>query len=210
MDQENLLGISEASQLLGVSEPALRQWTDDGKIRAFITPGGHRRYSPADLKKFMSSHKKTLGVKDLATHLEDTAEAHREIANTFLQASSRYDRLSEESQRYFGLLGRRILNLIIKCIMEPSKQEETLQAVREVGYETGVTTANLGLTLAESVQAFVRHREPIMKVITELVKKHEGFSRRIVEAIPIVDRAFDEALVSLVAAHQRQKSQNPN
>ena len=56
MAQEPLLSISEASQLLGVSEGALRQWTDEGKIKAFITPGGHRRYARAELKKLMGSH----------------------------------------------------------------------------------------------------------------------------------------------------------
>ncbi len=39
--EETLLSISEASDFLGVSEPALRQWTDAHKIKAFVTPGGH-------------------------------------------------------------------------------------------------------------------------------------------------------------------------
>ena len=52
MTQEPLLSISEASQLLGFSEAALRQWTDEGKIKAFITPGGHRRYVRAELPIF--------------------------------------------------------------------------------------------------------------------------------------------------------------
>ena len=55
MDQKPLLSISEASQLLGVSDGALRQWTDEGRIKAFITPGGHRRYDRVELKKFISS-----------------------------------------------------------------------------------------------------------------------------------------------------------
>ena len=60
-----LVGISEASQLLGVSEATLRQWTDEGSIKAFVTPGGHRRYSKEELKEFLSSHENLLGVKEL-------------------------------------------------------------------------------------------------------------------------------------------------
>ncbi len=45
MSQRSLLSISEASRMLGIREATLRQWTDAGKIRAFVTPGGHRRYS---------------------------------------------------------------------------------------------------------------------------------------------------------------------
>ena len=80
MAQEPLLSISEASHLLGVSEAALRQWTDERKIKAFITPGGHRRYARAELKKFIGSHQKILGVKDLVIELEETAQQHGEIA----------------------------------------------------------------------------------------------------------------------------------
>ena len=38
------LSLREASRFLGVSEPTLRRWTDDGLVEAFRTPGGHRRY----------------------------------------------------------------------------------------------------------------------------------------------------------------------
>ena len=38
------LTLREASHFLGVSEPTLRRWTDEGLVEAFRTPGGHRRY----------------------------------------------------------------------------------------------------------------------------------------------------------------------
>ena len=69
LEQEAFLNISEASRILGVSEAALRQWTDEGKIKAFITPGGHRRYSQVDLKKFMTSHPRILRIKDLVSEI---------------------------------------------------------------------------------------------------------------------------------------------
>ena len=203
MIQEPTISISEASRMLGVSEVALRQWTDEGRVKAFVTPGGHRRYSKVELKKFMSSQQKILGIKDLVTKLEDSAPLHREIGKTFFHSSSWY---TEASQEHFASLGRRLLNLIIKCITEPSKREETLKAVRDVGFSFGETTAKLGLPLTDSVHAFIQHRDPIVNVTTDLLKKREGFNRRIVEAIPLVDHVMDEALVSLVAAHQRHKN----
>ena len=44
--------VSEAARYLGVSEPTLRKWTDEGMISAFRTPGGHRRYREEELIRF--------------------------------------------------------------------------------------------------------------------------------------------------------------
>ncbi|MFC2010944.1 helix-turn-helix domain-containing protein [Chloroflexota bacterium] len=206
MVQEPTISISEASHILGVSEVTLRQWTDEGKIKAFITPGGHRRYSRTELKRFVSPHPKTLGIKDLVTELEDSAPILREVARTFLLSRSWYNELGNESQEYLASLGRHLLNLIIKRVTEPSKQEETLKAIRDVGFSFGETMAKLGLPLTDSVQTFTQHRDPIMNVTTSLMKRREGFNHRIVEAIPLVDHAMDEALISLVTAHQQHRN----
>ena len=203
MVQESLISISEASQFLGVSEAALRQWTDEGKIKAFITPGGHRRYSRAELKKFVSSHPKMLGIKELVAELEDTVHLHREIARTSLNATSWYSNLTEESQEHLAHLSRHLLNMIIKYITEPSKREETLKLARDVGHGFGETLAELGLPLTDSVEAFIVHRDPVMNAATHLMKKKEAFTGRVVEAIPLVAHVMDGALVSLVAAHQQ-------
>jgi excisionase family DNA binding protein len=201
-----MLSISEASQLLGVSDAALRQWTDDGKIKAFITPGGHRRYARAGLKKFMNSNPRTLGVKDLVVELAETAPQHREIALASLKEMAWYDRLSKEAQGHLADLGRRMLNLIIKYVTEPSRREKTLQLIRDVGGDHGEALARMELPLTDSVEAFLRHRDPIMHAATHLMRKREGFTGRVVESIPMVGYVMDEALVALVAAHQRYRS----
>ncbi len=207
MDQGPLISISEASHVLGVSEAALRQWTGEGKVKAFITPGGHRRYSRAELKKFMSSQQRTLGIKDLVIKLEDTAQIHREIVQTSLTTTPWYNKLSGESQEYLADLGRRLLNLIIKYVTEPSRREETIQLIRNVGHDHGETLAALGLTLTDSVEAFVAHRDPIMNAAIHLMRKREAFTGRVVKAIPLVAYVMDAALVALVAAHQQYRNE---
>ena len=200
---EPLLSISEASQLIGVSEGALRQWTDEGKIRAFVTPGGHRRYSGVELKKFMKGDPKVFGVKDLAAELEETARMHREIAHASLNKMAWYDRLDEGTAEHLADLGRQMLNLIIKFITEPSQREKTVRLIRDVGHDHGETLAKLELPLSYSIEAFLLHRDPIMNAATHLIKKREAFAGRIVEAVPMVAHIMDEALIALVIAHQQ-------
>lgn len=204
MTSESLISISEASQILGVNEATLRQWTDEGKIKAFVTPGGHRRYSRAELKKLMSTQSKTLGVKDLVSQLEDTSQLHREISQEAIERNLRYHNFTEEAQRRLAQLGRSLLSLIIKYITEPARRDETIEAARAVGREHGEMLAELGLPLTDSVEAFILHRDPIINAATHLMRKREGLTGRLVEAIPMSTRVMDEALVALVAAHQQK------
>jgi len=203
LEQEVFLNISEASRILGVSEAALRQWTDERKIKAFITPGGHRRYSRADLKKFVTAHPKMLGVRDLVSEIGETVELHREIARNSLNSAPWYNKLSQESQDHFADMGRRLLSLIVKYISEPSKRDETMHLARQVGHDMGKTLAIHGLPLADSVEAFLVHREPVVNVATSMLKRRDAFTGRVVDAIPLAINVIDETLVSLVAAHQQ-------
>ena len=79
MEWGAFLNINEASRMLGFSEAILRQWTDIGKIKAFITSGSHRHYSTASLKKFISSHPVSIGKKALIFELKETAELAHSI-----------------------------------------------------------------------------------------------------------------------------------
>ncbi len=203
MTEDSTLSISEASHVLGVSEVTLRQWTDEGRIKAFITPGGHRRYSMLSLKKFMGMQQKPHGIRDLAARLEDTATVHRELDASYLRRSELYNKLDSEAQQYFSSLGRRFLNLIIKYVSEPLKREENLKEVKEAGAGFGVMSARQGLTLTETLQAFIQHRDPIINVTTDMMKKHESVNRRIIDSISLINQALDEALLSMTAAHQK-------
>lgn len=203
MKQETVLSIGEASHSLGVSEVTLRQWTDEGKIKAFITPGGHRRYSRTELKKFIGAHSRLLGVKDLVVEIEETRTQHREIARASGTTTSWYDHLNTESRQHLAEIGRDLLNIIVKYITEPSRREANLETARSIGSGYGETLARLELTLTDAVGAYVNHRDPIMHATTQLMKKRAGFSGRVIEAIPLVTQVMDEVLVSLVASHQR-------
>jgi excisionase family DNA binding protein len=207
--REPLVSISEASQILGVSEAALRQWTDEGKVNAFITPGGHRRYSRIELRKFMSSRHKTLSIKDLVASLEGTAHRHREIARMSLGHTKWYHQIGAESQSQLADLGRHLLKLIIRYVNEPSKRKDILEMIIGVGRDFGTVLAKLGLPLTDSVTAFIQHRSPIMDAATHLLNKREAVTGRVMRVIPMVNQVMDRALVALVAAHQQyQKSQN--
>ena len=61
------LTLREASRYLGVSEPTLRRWTDEGLVEAFRTPGGHRRYLVDALLRFQDTRVEVVSNPDTST-----------------------------------------------------------------------------------------------------------------------------------------------
>ncbi len=49
------LTLGQAAKYLGVAQSTIRKWSDQGRVPAFYTPGGHRRYRRSDLDKFLES-----------------------------------------------------------------------------------------------------------------------------------------------------------
>ena len=47
------LTLGQAAKYLGVAQSTIRKWSDQGRVPAFYTPGGHRRYRRGDLDAFL-------------------------------------------------------------------------------------------------------------------------------------------------------------
>jgi len=47
------LTLGQAARFLGVAQSTIRKWSDQGRVPAFYTPGGHRRYRRSDLEAFL-------------------------------------------------------------------------------------------------------------------------------------------------------------
>ncbi|HEY4347223.1 MAG TPA: response regulator [Gaiellaceae bacterium] len=47
------LTLGQAAKFLGVAQSTIRKWSDQGRVPAFYTPGGHRRFRRQDLDAFV-------------------------------------------------------------------------------------------------------------------------------------------------------------
>src|SRR5919106_541497 len=54
-NEPDWLTLGQAAKYLGVAQSTIRKWSGQGRVPAFYTPGGHRRYRRADLDKFLES-----------------------------------------------------------------------------------------------------------------------------------------------------------
>ena len=202
MDKRSFVGISQASRHLGVNEATLRLWTDEGKIEAFITPGGHRRYNLERLVAFTASRHKMLRMRDLAKELAQTTEIHRELVRGSPKHAW-YSKLTAEQSHELLMLGQGLFNLMLRYLTVPAKRENTLGLARLKGTDFGVALARIGLSLTDSVETFIHHRSQVMHFISGMMDKNAVQSKRVATALPLVTEIMDEALVSMVAAHQK-------
>jgi excisionase family DNA binding protein len=52
-DHHDWLTLGQAARYLGMAQSTIRKWSDVGRLPAFYTPGGHRRYRRFDLDQFL-------------------------------------------------------------------------------------------------------------------------------------------------------------
>jgi putative resolvase len=55
-----LVSLSKASKIIGVTTRTLRQWDSDGTLKTIRTPGGHRRIPIAEINKFIGEPSKNI------------------------------------------------------------------------------------------------------------------------------------------------------
>lgn len=53
---EILFNTMEVSKMLQVDKSTVKRWTDEGKLKCFRTPGGHRKFRAEDLHQFMTEY----------------------------------------------------------------------------------------------------------------------------------------------------------
>ena len=51
--ESDWLTLGQAARFLGVAQSTIRKWSDSGRVPAFYTPGGHRRFRMGDLEAFV-------------------------------------------------------------------------------------------------------------------------------------------------------------
>jgi excisionase family DNA binding protein len=66
------LTLGQAAQFLGVAQSTIRKWSDSGRLTAFYTPGGHRRFRRSDLDQFLGNARRSAG-RQLILVVDDDA-----------------------------------------------------------------------------------------------------------------------------------------
>lgn len=199
---DDWLTLTDASKLLGVHPSTLRLWCDEGRITAFRTPGGHRRFSRSEIERFLSISKPSGNMPALFME-QALTNARSEATATMPVASwARDDDAWRERKRQ---MGRRLMGLMVQFLSRRNAEEQLLVEARELGREYGLDMADEGNTLPEAVMAFMVFRDSILETVFQLPDT-SGLDRD--ESLRMFHRLsgfMNQVLASMMEAHQGLK-----
>lgn len=201
------LSIHDACLLLGVDPSTLRRWSDSGKVPVFRTPGGHRRYVEADLRRLIGTgprprerarvNRQNLTDRSLSGYEEQYLRAVRE--------RPWFRSYGTENQDEHRRLGRRLVDLAVRyAAVAPNAGDRSSLLVegRQIGEHYGRSGAEHGLTSAETVEAFLYFRYPVFRAVTSLIEEEELASRRAIRLFSEISNFMDQVLIATVQSHE--------
>jgi excisionase family DNA binding protein len=133
--QPEWLTLGQASKYLGVAQSTMRKWSDVGRVPAFYTPGGHRRYRRADLDQFLDrSGRSGPGgpIEGPLVLIVDDDARLREYVRVNLEAEGYIVREAANADEGLAALDEESPDLILLDVMMPRVDGwEMLQRVHE-------------------------------------------------------------------------------
>lgn len=164
--QAQWLTLKEASEFLGVHFTTLRTWADNGDIQVFRTPGGHRRFSSADLRRFLENRvDRNEGDERVAVIENAIQQVHHEMGRIAPNKMQWHYQLSDEAAIARRNRGQQLFALALSFVMKPSQRERILEEGRRLGFEYGSEARSNKVNLVESGRAVRFFRNQLIEAV---------------------------------------------
>ncbi|HKI21967.1 MAG TPA: response regulator [Gaiellaceae bacterium] len=121
-DGADWLTLGQAAKYLGVAQSTIRKWSDQGRLPAFYTPGGHRRYRQRDLDAFVSGSADSSGPRARGTPrvlIVDDDPRIREFVRVNLEMDGYVVREAGSAEEGLAALEEQPPDLILLDVMMP-------------------------------------------------------------------------------------------
>jgi excisionase family DNA binding protein len=198
------LSINEACAMLGVDQSTLRRWSDAGKVPVFRTPGGHRRYAEGDLRTLVGSGGRRSDRPKIRQEMTDRSlSAFEEVFWQGARARRWFRAFSPNKHDELRLLGRRLVDLAVRFASSPESADRSslLDEGRQIGEQYGASSARVGLTSLEAVEAFLYFRSPVVRSVVGMIEDQGLAIKRAARVFADIGLFMDQVLLAMVGAH---------
>jgi len=193
-----MLSLQEASAKLDVHPTTLRQWADRGLLPVYRTPGGHRRFEEADVRRLLHDS----GARRLDL-LVDAAvgRTRRESAAGQLESEEWYRRLDDASREAYRGLGRDLVDALRSELESPAPVGAPPASAVALGGRYAALARSAGLSVAEAMRAFLRFQEMVAAGIRQLAGLPGGGSAGGDDLDRRSDAFVQEVLIAMVEGY---------
>lgn len=196
------VSLREASDILGVHPSTLRRWSDEGQIEHARTQGGHRRFRRDALEAFLATREADAPPAPAATARPAPLAAQGGSAPWRAAFTGEH----REAMRH---LGQRLLGLMLQYITRQNEDERFLQESRAIGQTYGTEIAQAGLTMLQTVEAFLSFRSQFTDMALQFPAMprpgDDAETRRLHSRI---DRFMNEVLLGTIEGWEAVEREN--
>jgi excisionase family DNA binding protein len=198
------LSLQEASERLGVSPATLRNWADRGRVHAFRTPGGHRRFRERDLASLAAEGYADVTEQSLRV-LAHTAlgRTRFEVSDGWLANEAWYRRFPAGAREEHRELGRQVVRALSELTSAENADELLEARAAELGRAYGQLNRKYRIALADALHAFLFFRDAFIESMVELSKTSPTLD--VLMLMRRTNRFVDAMLLAMVTFYEGAK-----
>jgi excisionase family DNA binding protein len=201
------LSIGPASRFLGVDPDTLRRWADDGRVDAFATPGGHRRFSRRSLERLAETRtpRRLRPLASLGATPDRVSAAYRRR----YAAPGGVERgipgaVPARQRAAFRDDGRRLVGALLGYLDGVDAEARSAAEGDAVAVVDGLgrRLARTGTSLTDAVALFVAARRPFLAELGAMGRRRSLDIARLSSVYEEASSLLDRLLLRFVASHQ--------
>jgi excisionase family DNA binding protein len=201
------LALGPAARLLGVDPDTLRRWADDGRVEAFTTPGGHRRFDRREIERLLEARHPGPGapLASMGATTDSMSRAYRRSYDSAAPDDDVRAAVPAAHREAFRADGRGLVSSLVAYLDAENDAARTAAEARAVDLteDLGRRLAAAGLSLTESVGLFVTARRPFLAELGAIARRRALPADRLSAMFEDASALLDRLLIRLVAAHQK-------
>lgn len=203
------LTIHEASAIVGVSPATLRRWCDAGTIKAYATPGGHRRFARSAVLGLLPSAGQ--GRRTLASVGETpesiTGAYRREVRRAAIWPRSRPG-ISWRARESFRACGFEMVSAIVGYLEASCAEERALclATAESAAACYGRTAARHRVGMRTTIELFLRVRAPFLRELGALARRRALDATEATSLLEAATDAIDRIMPAAVAGYEEAEA----
>ncbi len=203
---EEWLSLRQAAAMLGMHPATVRLWADRDELPSRRTNGGHRRFRRADIEARLRRENERKPHPAAQILIQSVLGRVRfAFTDGTLNALPWYQHFNEAAREAYRLLGRRLLELLLRALTLTNISEELRREAIQLGTEYGSITSTAHVPVADAVRAFLYFRNIVDESVLQLAEmrgSRDGLDIPWAESLRQIQALTNELLPALIEAAQ--------